>query len=86
MAMSASLLVQYIVIAVAVLFSAWVVMRKQYPGATRTLRIALALPLLRRTRPGWVRWLGRHVAPSAFSVVGEDCGGCNGCGDGSRSH
>ncbi|WP_319020023.1 DUF6587 family protein, partial [Xanthomonas sacchari] len=44
--MSASLLVQYLVIALAVLVSAWVVLKKQFPGTARKLRGALALRLL----------------------------------------
>ena len=44
--MDAGLLAQYVVIALAVLASVVVVMRKQFPNATRRLRIAVALPLL----------------------------------------
>lgn len=84
MAVSASLLVQYAVIALAVLLSGWVVMNKQFPAAARALRVALALPLLRGTRPGWQRWLGRHLAPASYAEVGGDCAGCDGCGDESR--
>ena len=46
-----SLILQYIAIALAVAVSAWVVFRKQAPNAARSLRIALALPLLREGRP-----------------------------------
>ena len=77
--MQASLLLQYLVIALAVLASAAVVMRKQFPNATRKLRIALALPLLREGRPAWLRALARKIAPPGQGG-GKDCGGCNGCG------
>lgn len=76
--MSAGLLLQYGAIALAVLVSAWVVMRKQFPRATRSLRIACALPLLRTGRPRWMHALGRIVAPAA-GAAGETCDGCSGC-------
>lgn len=44
--MDAGLLIQYLIIAVAVLVSAWVVLKKQFPGTVRKLRGALALALL----------------------------------------
>ena len=44
--MDTGLLVQYIVIALAVVASLAVVMHKQFPKATRDLRIAIALPLI----------------------------------------
>lgn len=72
-----SLALQYIVIAVAVLVSVWVVFRKQAPNAARRLRIALALPLVREGRPGWMRALGRWIAPP--SKVADGCGSCSGC-------
>ena len=77
--MQASLLLQYLVVALAVLASAAVVMRKQFPNAARKLRIALALPLLREGRPAWLRALARKIAPPGQGG-GKDCGGCNGCG------
>ena len=77
MSMDAGLLAQYAVIALAVLASIGVVMRKQFPNATRRLRIALALPLLRDGQPAWMRSLGRWVAPPAKGEGG--CGGCDGC-------
>ena len=83
--MTASLLAQYLVIALAVLVSAGVVMKKQFPGAWRRLRIAFAVPLLREGRPGWLRAAGRRIAPPASAIVGEGgCGGCDGCGPSER--
>jgi hypothetical protein len=74
-----SLVIQYLVVALAVLVSVAVVMHKQFPNATRRLRIALALPLLREGRPPWLRALARKIAPPGQGG-GKDCGGCNGCG------
>lgn len=74
-----ALWLQYAVVAIAVLLSAWVVAKKQLPGPTRRLRIALALPLLRDGRPAWQHKFGRWIAPEA-GAAGDACGGCNSCG------
>jgi len=76
---SASLLLQYTVIAVAVLLSVWVVAKKQFPGSVRRLRISLALPLLREGKPAWVRAIGLRVSPVA-QAGDAACGGCDNCG------
>lgn len=76
--MDNGLLAQYVVIALAVLASVVIVMQKQFPKATRKLRIAVALPLLREERTGWIKSLGRLVAP-APRASGKDCGGCDSC-------
>jgi hypothetical protein len=76
-----SLTLQYVVVAVAVMVSAWVVLNKQFPDAAKRLRIALALPLLREGRPAWVRALGKRVAPAPKSAA-DGCGGCNSCDNG----
>ena len=78
--MTASLAVQYVVIAIAVTVSAWVVFRKQAPGAARRLRIALALPLVREGRPAWLRAFGKRIAPVPKAAAG--CAGCDACDDG----
>ncbi|MGV8930697.1 MAG: DUF6587 family protein [Luteimonas sp.] len=77
--MDVSLAIQYVLIALALVFSAWVVMKKQLPGVTRKLRIALAVPLVREGRPTWLRALGRRIAPAGAGNA-KDCGGCNNCG------
>ena len=78
--MSAWLLVQYLVIAVVVVVSAWIVLRSQMPAVARRLRIALALPLLREGSPGWLKPLGRRIAPEAPRKGGDGaCGGCDNC-------
>ncbi|WP_101926553.1 MULTISPECIES: DUF6587 family protein [Luteimonas] len=75
--MTSGLLLQYVVVAAAVLLSAWIVLKKQAPQLARRLRIALALPLLREQRPGWVRALGRRIAPAPRAV--DACGSCGSC-------
>ncbi|WP_303639013.1 MULTISPECIES: DUF6587 family protein [Stenotrophomonas] len=77
--MDAGLLVQYLIIAVAVLVSAWVVLKKQAPGTARRLRGALALALLKPGRAAWLQALGRKIAPPASGSAGA-CGGCDSCG------
>lgn len=79
MDVTVSLALQYAVIAIAVLVSVWVVLRKQAPQAARRLRVALALPLVREGRPTWMRALGRHVAPTPEAMA-DGCGSCNDCG------
>jgi len=81
--MDAGLLLQYLVITLAVLVSAWVVAKKQFPNATRRARTALALPMLREGRPAWLRRLGRSLAPPARPTASA-CGGCSSCGPDAR--
>lgn len=82
--MDTSLALQYAVIALAVVVSAWVVAKKQFPGTVRKVRVALALPLLREGRPGWQRKLGQWLAPQAGANGAGSCGGCDGCGPSSK--
>lgn len=77
--METGLLLQYIVIALAVLFSAWVVMKKQFPGTVRKARGAIALGLVKPHRAAWLQALGRRIAPPATGGGGA-CGGCDSCG------
>jgi hypothetical protein len=77
--MAAGLLLQYIVVALIVLASAWVVLKKQFPGTVRRLRGAMALALVTPQRAAWVQALGRRVAPPATGG-GAGCGGCDSCG------
>lgn len=78
--MDLSLSLQYAVIAILVVASVWVVLKKQFPGPLRKARIALALPLLQVERAGWVRRIGRWIAPPGLTINGKACGGCDGCG------
>ncbi|WP_206860959.1 DUF6587 family protein [Lysobacter changpingensis] len=77
--MDAGLLVQYAIIAVAVIASAWFVAKRQFPNAVRRLRVAVAVPMVRDGRASWLQKLGRRIAPAAMSNDGA-CGGCNSCG------
>ena len=77
--MSASLLLQYFAIALAVLASAIFVVKRQFPGAVRRCRIACALPLVREGRPAWLRAIGRWIAPAASLSGAGACGGCDNC-------
>ncbi|MEF9977114.1 MAG: DUF6587 family protein [Thermomonas sp.] len=76
--MDAGLLAQYLVIALVVMASVAIVARSQFPAATRKLRIALALPLLRDGMPGWLKGVGRRIAPMPRGG-GNGCGGCSSC-------
>ena len=58
--MDAALLLQYLVIAMVVLVSAWIVLRSQLPATARRLRVAVALLLLREGAPDWLKALGRR--------------------------
>ncbi|HEY0334716.1 MAG TPA: DUF6587 family protein [Stenotrophomonas sp.] len=75
---------QYVVIALAVVTSALVVWKKQFPGSWRRARTAGALPLLRNRRPAAQR-LGRWLAPP-MDTAGNSCNGCNGCDTGASKH
>ena len=76
--MDASLALQYAVIAIAVAASAWVVAKKLFPNAVRGARMAIAVRLVRESRPPWLRALGKRIAPAPASA-GKDCGGCDAC-------
>ncbi|HYG05087.1 MAG TPA: DUF6587 family protein [Stenotrophomonas sp.] len=75
-----ALWLQYVVVALAVLVSAAVVWKKQFPASWRRMRGALALWLLRR-RSVFAQRLGRRLAPVAGATSGA-CGGCDSCGPG----
>jgi len=78
--MDTGLLLQYVLIALAVLASAGYVAHRQWPGPVRRLRVACALLLIRDVRGSWLRAVGRWIAP-AVQDGGDACGsGCNGCG------
>lgn len=78
--MDLSLTLQYAIIAVAVVVSVWVVLKKQFPGPLRKARSALALPLLRSGGAGWRYRLGRWIAPAPQAGADAACGGCSSCG------
>lgn len=76
--MDSGLLIQYVLVALAVLVSLWVVIKKQFPGTLRRARGVIALRLLRDGASGWRQALGRRIAPPASSAGA--CGGCDSCG------
>jgi hypothetical protein len=78
MSTQTALTLQYLIVAIAVAISAWVVLRKQAPALERRLRIVLALPLVRDGRPAWLRAIGRRIAPPV-KTADVGCGGCDGC-------
>ncbi|MCF7749768.1 hypothetical protein KQ945_03335 [Bacillus subtilis subsp. subtilis] len=77
--MGAGLLLQYVLVVLIVLVSAWVVLKKQFPGTVRKARGAIALGLVKPQRAPWLQALGRKIAPPA-SGGGGACGGCDSCG------
>jgi len=83
--MSASLLLQYVAIGVAVLASAVFVIKRQFPNTVLRMRIACALSLVREGRPAWLRALGKRIAPPASIAEAGACGGCDSCETPSRS-
>lgn len=77
--MDKGLLLQYLLIGLAVLVSAWVVLKKQFPGFVRRMRGALALWLVKPQRSPRLQAWGRRLAPPPSSGGGA-CGGCDSCG------
>lgn len=75
--MDKGLLLQYLIIALAVLVSAWVVLKKQFPGVLRKLRGGLALWLVKQRSPRLQAW-GRQLAPPPSGSTGA-CGSCGSC-------
>jgi hypothetical protein len=83
--MTVSLALQYVVIALAALVSVWVVMKKQFPSVARRVRVAVAVPMVREGRPGWMRAIGRRIAPPVVAgSSGGACGGCDSCAPSGR--
>jgi hypothetical protein len=80
--MDAGLLLQYVVIALAVVASLAYVVRRQFPGSVRRARIACAVPLVREGRAPWLRRVGLWIAPAPRNggASGDDgCGSCKSC-------
>jgi len=76
--MEPGLLAQYVVVALAVLASVGVVMRKQFPNATRRLRIAIAVRVMGQGAAPWRKALGRRIAPVPRAGA-ANCPGCHTC-------
>ena len=73
MSLELPLSLQYALVAAIVALALWMFLRRQFPGAVRRCRVALAAPLVRDGRPAWMRALARRIAPPAR-------GGCDSCG------
>ncbi len=58
-----ALWLQYLVVGAVVVLALWIFVKKQMPGTLRKVRLALAAPLVREGRPGWMRSLARRIAP-----------------------
>ncbi len=76
--MEPGLLAQYVVVALAVLASVGVVMRKQFPDATKRLRIAFAARVMGPGAGPWRKALGRRIAPTPRAGA-ANCSGCDNC-------
>lgn len=70
-------MLQELIVGVLVLGAAAFVLHDRAPALSRRLRVALAVPLVRDGRPGWIRRVGRWIAPPRLASSG--CGGCTGC-------
>ncbi len=75
-----ALWLQYLVVGAVVVLALWIFVKKQMPGTLRKVRLALAAPLVREGRPGWMRSLARRIAPPSRGSGASACGGCNDCG------
>ena len=78
--MVVGMLLQYMVIALAVILSVGFLAKRQWPGPVRRLRIVCALFLLRDQRRTIRRKLGRWIAPPPLGNAGACGTGCGGCG------
>ena len=77
--MHAALAAQYVVVGIAVVACAAFVLNSRWPAGMRRLRIACAVPLVRETRPRWMRKVGVWIAPAVRNAAACGHGGCDGC-------
>ncbi|PKM15343.1 MAG: hypothetical protein CVV12_09180 [Gammaproteobacteria bacterium HGW-Gammaproteobacteria-2] len=79
-----SMTLQYLLLALALLWSIAFIVQRQFPSALRALRVRLVLRLLASSRPAWQQRLGRKLAPppaiASTCAVGSGCGGCEKAG------
>ena len=71
--MNTAMLVQMLVIAAIVAWSAWVAARKLMPVTMRRAQARLADALARSHAPAWLRTRAAHWQPT--STTGGSCGG-----------
>lgn len=70
-------MIQDFIVGLIVLGAAAFVLHDRAPALGRRLRVALAVPLVREGRPGWLKRVGQWIAPPRLASNG--CGGCTGC-------
>lgn len=75
--MATGLLLQYALVALAVLASTAYVVHDRMPATARRLRGWVALRCV-DAGPAWLRRIGLRLAPPVGA--GGACGACNGCG------
>ena len=79
--MSASLLIQYVVIGLAVLASALYAMRKLAPQITNRWLAAASIHFSAPGHAAWVRAFGRRLQPKqATGHCSDGCSTCGACG------
>lgn len=76
--MSTGLIVQYVIIGMVVLVSAWITLRKLAPKLTSRWLAALALRLDRPQHAAWQRALAHRLQPK--QSTGNCSDGCDTCG------
>ncbi|KGQ18454.1 hypothetical protein LF41_478 [Lysobacter dokdonensis DS-58] len=75
--MHAGVAIQYVAVGIAVAASGVYVLNSRWPAGVRKLRVACAVPLVRQSRPQWMRKVGVWIAPAVKPADG--CGSCDGC-------
>jgi hypothetical protein len=79
--MSTGLLLQYVIIGVIVLVSAWITLRKLAPKLTSRWLASLALRLDRKQSAAWQRALAHCLQPKqATGNCSDGCDTCGACG------
>lgn len=79
--MSTGMLVQYVIIGVIVLVSAWITLRKLAPKLTSRWLASLALRLDRKQNAAWQRALAHRLQPKqATGNCSDGCDTCGACG------
>jgi hypothetical protein len=74
-----AMVLQAVVIALVVAWSAWFALHRLLPVTMRRLQARLFAPLDRAGMPAWLRTLGARLQPKA--TTGASCGdGCSSCG------
>jgi hypothetical protein len=79
--MSTYAIFQALVIALALVFSAWSAFRRLLPATASRWQAKLAATLNQPGRAGWAHALARRMQPkTATGNCGDGCGTCGSCG------